>query len=157
MSRHKPIKAKDKYFGHYKEVVTDIAQGISSWDQEAFLVVTLNDSNFEIGQHMVALGDYRDCTPNISIIMNRIIMDKADKFVIAHNHNRGVRAFSKDDFMITISLLCVSDLMRIELVDHLLFPYEKEPLSMRQSHPKLFDYAWANEFRTMIKNYVPKC
>jgi len=154
-NKYLPPKSTDDWFGDYANIYKRIGK-ISNFDQECGVLLTLTEGCFLIGEHMLSLGkQHRDQT-DIKILMNRIVADKATRFIFAHNHPNGVGIFSKGDMQFTIALIWISELMEIDFMDHIVFPHGLEPISLKKRHPKIFQRDWVSIFSDTIKKYIPR-
>jgi DNA repair protein RadC len=157
MSQHLPPRIKDLYLGRYDCLISHISNSkIFHTDQEITLLITLDMGCFEIGEHLMSLGGLNQAQNDVKMFLNRLVSDKASKFIIAHNHPNGVSVFSRDDIRFTIANLILSELMGIQFLDHLLFAFEREPLSMQREMPKIFQRDWMEVFDSSIKKFLPK-
>jgi DNA repair protein RadC len=92
-----------------------------------------------IGEHVLGIGGLGEVTIDLRILFQRVITDKCDKFVIAHNHTNGSGIFSDDDFKVALKIKFLSNTLGVEFMDSYVFPYLKEPSSMKKRHKKLWN------------------
>jgi DNA repair protein RadC len=157
MGQHLPPRIKELYLGRYDYLIGHILNSkIFNSDQEITLLITLDGGCFEIGEHLMSLGGMSQSQNDVRLLLNRIITDKASKFIVAHNHPNGVSVFSQDDVRFSIALLILAELINVPFLDHLLFAYDREPLSMQRDMPKLFQRDWMEVFNSSIKKFLPK-
>lgn len=113
-------------------------QPMSELDQEHCILLTLVNDNRLVGQHIIGIGGLDTVFIDLRILFQRVILDKCDKFLIAHNHTDGCGVFSEDDINSAIRINYVSCALGVEFIDSLLFPFQKKPSSMKKQHPELF-------------------
>ena len=154
-SKHLPPKTTDEFYGSQAQIIENLGW-LSNKDQEHGVIVTLDKGFFKIRQHIVSIGSLNSDITDTKILLNRVIEDKATRFVFAHNHSNGMAVFSEADFKFTIALLFVSMLIDLKFVDHILFTYERKPISMRNLHPHLWEYDWNGIFAKAVNKYLPK-
>jgi len=150
----KPIKVSDEYFGDFSAACKKLHY-ISEMDQECGVVVTL-DGGFKVGSHLVSLGGWDRDQTYLSVVLNRVLSDKTNRYIFAHNHPNGVAKFSDDDIRFTIGLLLVSTVTRLECVDHILMPYDRHPVSFRHKYKKIWEKDWMKFFDNQIISSIRK-
>jgi len=152
---HTPPNSTNEYYGMIDQIYTHL-QEIGNMDQEQGVIVTLDGGYFAIGKHLLSLGSYSRDMTDLNVLFNRVIVDKAQKFVYAHNHPNGVAVFSEPDIKSTIAMLMMASVLQIELVDHVLFAYKRKPVSMRKQFTKLWETDWLAYFSEKTEKFVPK-
>jgi len=118
---------------------------ISESDQEICILLTLTADDRLIGEHILGIGGLSEVIIDLRILFQRVITDKCDKFIIAHNHTDGSGIFSDADIHAAIRMQYVSNALGITFIDSLLFPYQKKPSSMKEKNKALFEI----DFETM--------
>ena len=87
--------------------------------REVAKVVILNSRNFIEKIIEVSLGGCNFASVSIKEVLNEVIKMQAPKFIIVHNHPSGESSPSKKDIEFTNKLYEVSQIMGIELIDHI--------------------------------------
>ena len=116
-------KRRTCHFGARIESPCDIIPFVRNYavsSKEHFLMVTLDGGHKIIQIHVVSVG-----TLNCSLIHPRevfveAIKDKASAMVLCHNHPSGSCEPSEQDIEATRVLLEASEIMRIEILDHVI-------------------------------------
>lgn len=154
---HLPPRIKELYLGRYDYLIDHITNSkIFHTDQEITLLITLDAGCFEIGEHMMNLGGSGECSVDAKMLLNRIIVDKATKFIVAHNHPNGVAKFSATDIKFSVIMEILSNYINVQFLDHLLFAFEREPISLKKEYPKLLEKNWPELFYNAIKKHLPR-
>lgn len=92
--------------------------------QEHFIVLTLDGANHIIEKRVVFVGTLNQSLVHPREVFADAICDRAASIIIAHNHPSGQLAPSEADRRITQRLKEVSQLVGIELLDHLILSKE---------------------------------
>lgn len=87
--------------------------------REVVKLVILNSRNYIEKIVEISLGGTNYASISIKEVLNEVIKMQAPKFIIVHNHPSGVATPSKKDIDFTKMLYEVSQIMGIELVDHI--------------------------------------
>jgi len=127
---------------------------ISDSDQEQLVMVTMGNASRIIEKHTISLGAADHTLSNLKILLNRILVDKAEGFIIAHNHTSGRSAFSYDDLKLAAHLKLVSAMLDLDFMDSLVFPYQNQPVSMRQKHQKFWSHDYLLYLNKGIDKYI---
>ena len=91
------------------------------WDRERFVVVLLNNQNRIIGFDEVAVGGPAISHVSCRDIMKSVVLANAVAFVCFHNHPEGSAEPSPGDYRVTQRLKEVSQLLGVQMLDHLIF------------------------------------
>jgi len=102
------------------EHVFEVMEDISTMQQEAFFVLTLNTKNKLLGRHMVALGTINSTVIGIPEIFRTAIIDNAKSIILCHNHPSGDPTPSPNDIRLTSRLVEAGKVMDIEVFDHVI-------------------------------------
>jgi DNA repair protein RadC len=151
---HKPPKITSEFFTNKKEYIEKMKH-IGNHDQECIYLITLSPERRIIGEHIIAIGGFNSATFDIAVVFNRVLADKAQAFVIAHNHTNGMGIFSIDDVIATVKIIMVSQVLNYVLDDHLLFPYERDCVSLKSRYPNLFQKNFLAFFYKSIEKHMP--
>lgn len=87
--------------------------------QEIVKVVILNNKNIVLKIQDISLGGANFANISIKDVLNEPVKMQAPKIILVHNHPSGDSTPSKQDIKITDLLYDASDLMGIELLDHI--------------------------------------
>ena len=103
-----------------QDIVAPLIEFFSGADREIFVVVLLDTKNTCIGRNTVSIG-----TLNASIVHPRevfkpAVLGNANSIILAHNHPSGDATPSKEDIDITDKLKQAGDVMKIQVIDHII-------------------------------------
>jgi DNA repair protein RadC len=98
------------------------------WTEEA-LMLCLNNSNGLLNWFSVSRGGIGNVTMDIRVIATVALKCTASRIILAHNHPGGVLYPSIADIELTREIITGLSLLRIELLDHMIFN-DREYLSM---------------------------
>lgn len=87
--------------------------------QEKVKVIILNNKNIVLKIQDISLGGANFANISIKDVLNEPVKMQAPKIILVHNHPSGDSTPSKQDINITDLLYDASDLMGIELLDHI--------------------------------------
>jgi DNA repair protein RadC len=88
--------------------------------QEALYVVLLDRKNHPIGRHLVTLGTLTGSLVHCREVYRAAIIGGAASIVVSHNHPSGDPAPSSADLSVTRSLREASQVIGIDLLDHVI-------------------------------------
>ncbi len=88
--------------------------------RELVKVIIMNNKNIVLKILNAAIGSGNFATLNIQYILSETIKMNAPKIILVHNHPSGDPTPSKVDIDITAKLKKAAELLRIELVDHVI-------------------------------------
>ena len=92
--------------------------------QEYLLCTSLNGANEVITTRVVSIGLVNQSQVHPREVFAGPITDRATSVVVAHNHPSGHVSPSHADKVVTRQLYRVGELLRIPLLDHLIFTHE---------------------------------
>lgn len=95
----------------------------SSWydeSKECLVVLILNTRRRIIGHNLVSLGGLDTCFVHAREVFRPVIVAAGAAIVLMHNHPSGDPAPSEADIRATRELIRAGQLMRIEVLDHLI-------------------------------------
>ena len=147
----KPPKFTPTQIISSKEAVERM-QYISDLDQEVVLLITLDGRYRIIDEHLMSVGTMDESNTDIRLLFNRILIDKAQKFFVGHNHPTSEAYFSNEDIAFAARLKCISKFLSLEMLDFILFPYKKNEIYMSKRHRKF----WAIKFNEIIAETLYK-
>ena len=109
-------------------------------DREWLCVVNLDTRNKPINFNVVSIGNIDSSIADLSNIFKAAILSNASKLILAHNHPSGDCSPSDEDFIVTKAALNAGRLMKIPVMDHLIFGAGTNNFfSFREHHPTLFE------------------
>jgi len=88
--------------------------------QEGFFTVLLDRKNYPLGRHMVTLGTLTSSLVHCRETFRAAIIGGAASIVVSHNHPSGDPRPSSADLSVTRSLREASQILGIDLVDHVI-------------------------------------
>ncbi len=88
--------------------------------KEAFVVLVLNTRRRIIGHNLVTLGTLDACTVHPREVFRPAIVAAGSAIVLAHNHPSGDPSPSEADLKVTRDLIRAGQLLRIEVLDHII-------------------------------------
>jgi DNA repair protein RadC len=96
----------------------ECGQDIAGWAQECFVVITLDQKNRVIGNHVVSIGSLTESLVHPRDVFRHAILDNAAAIALVHNHPSGDPEPSRADRQLTHRLRECADLMGFRLIDH---------------------------------------
>ncbi len=108
-------------------------------DREWLCVVNLDTRNKPINFNIVSIGNVNSSIADLSNIFKAAILSNASQIMLAHNHPSGDCSPSSEDYNITETALNAGNLMRIPVVDHLIFGAGTDNyFSFREHYSEMF-------------------
>jgi DNA repair protein RadC len=89
-------------------------------DREHFVVIGLDTKNKPCYREIVAIGTLNQTTIHPREIFKKAITMSCNSIIVAHNHPSGNLEPSEEDIDVTQRLLKCSDVLDIQLLDHLI-------------------------------------
>lgn len=89
-------------------------------DKESFVVLLLTTRKHVKGHHLVATGTLDQVTVHAREVFRTAIVAAAHAVVLMHNHPGGDPSPSEADLRITRELIRAGQLLRIEVLDHII-------------------------------------
>jgi len=93
--------------------------------QEHFWVIGLNNKNKILFIELIALGAQNRLHANPPDIFRMAIYKLAIKLILVHNHPSGDAHPSKADILMTKEMINAGELIKIQVIDHLLITEKK--------------------------------
>jgi DNA repair protein RadC len=109
-----PLEAADYWRGNIPK---------SDWfdpAKEAFVVLVLNTRRRILGHNLVGLGSLDSCGVHAREVFRPAIVRAGAVVVLMHNHPSGDPTPSESDIKITRDLIRAGQLLRIEVLDHVI-------------------------------------
>jgi DNA repair protein RadC len=119
--------------------------------QEHFLALTLSTAHRVIKRHVITIGLLNKTSVHPREVFYKAIVDNAAAIIVAHNHPSGVKMPSMDDNELTERLNMSSEIMGIQLVDHLIIT-ERGYYSYREEN-QLTSYYSTPELDQFCRDY----
>ena len=88
--------------------------------KEAFVVFVLSTRRRIIGHNLVALGNLDCVCVSPLSVFRPVIVSAGSALILAHNHPSGDSTPSQADIKVTRDLIRASELLKIEILDHLI-------------------------------------
>lgn len=88
---------------------------------EKFGILTLTTKNEVAGVHVLSMGSLNASIIHPREVFKAAILNNASSIVCFHNHPSGDPAPSQEDIMVTKRLLKASEIIGIDLLDHVVF------------------------------------
>lgn len=88
---------------------------------EEFWMITMNNASKVISRRRISVGGIDQTTVDVRLIIKYALQDNATQIAVAHNHPSGNLKPSTEDISITDRIKKTCDMMRIRLVDHVIF------------------------------------
>jgi DNA repair protein RadC len=105
--------------------------------KEAFVVLVLNARKRIIGHNLVALGSLDTCPVVPLSVFRPAIVAAGSSIILAHNHPSGQPDPSEADIKVTRDLIRAGQLLKIEVLDHVVIGSGNESRSL-----KALGYFW---------------
>ena len=107
---------------------------------EEFRMISLDSAGRVLGVTLIAEGDLEHASVDLRKIIETVIMYRATKVILAHNHPRSVALASEEDIYVTRKIIKALELINVAVVDHLVFSY-----ALDEAHPM-------GEFTSIMRN-----
>jgi len=101
--------------------VYELVKRYAAFQQEYFILLTLNGSHNVISISIVSIGLVNRTIVHPREVFCRAISDRASAIVICHNHPSGAVTPSDEDRQITERIYRAGELIGIPLLDHVIF------------------------------------
>ncbi len=103
-----------------KVIYDYLAPIMSMKNTESLHVITL-DSRLQLKRNVeISRGTTNQTLANTRDILQPVIIDQADHFIIAHNHPSGQPLPSRQDDLFTKEVIKATKLLQVRLIDHLI-------------------------------------
>ena len=89
-------------------------------DRESFLLLNLNTKNQPINMSVVAVGSLDHASIDIKSVFKTALLSNTAKMIVFHNHPSGCNTPSLEDIRFTDLLYTASNLMGLQLLDHII-------------------------------------
>lgn len=88
--------------------------------KEYFKVLLLNQANQALGYTLISEGGLTSTDVDVRIVLQAALLTNAVALILAHNHPSGNTRPSKEDILLTKHIKDAAQLMRINVLDHLI-------------------------------------
>ena len=103
-----------------EDAIKVVGDFLCEMDREVLCVINLKSDGTPINCNIVSMGAINQTIAEPRELFKASILSNAAKMIIVHNHPSGSLEPSKMDTMITDRMLKLTDLMGIELKDHVI-------------------------------------
>jgi DNA repair protein RadC len=119
------IDTPERVLGYWHDHV--VTHPYYSPDVECFVVLMLNTRRRILGHHLVSTGtmDTLLCHP-VNVFRAPIVISAA-AIILTHNHPSGDATPSEADIKVTRDLMRAGQLLKVEVLDHVVIPSHKLP------------------------------
>lgn len=93
---------------------------IGSSQNEKFYVIYINTRCDVLGSELMFIGGCNQCVVDIPTLFKKALINSAVNIVVAHNHPSGNPSPSIEDTKITKAIKSAGDLLKINLLDHVI-------------------------------------
>ena len=120
-----PTEKIDKKIECSKDVVILVADELRHLKQEMLKVILLDGKNKLKKIIDIKLGNSRQINITPTEILQEVIKEQANKFILVHNHPSGDVTPSKEDIEFTKRMKICAKLLEVILLDHIIIGSEK--------------------------------
>ncbi|MDR3214774.1 MAG: DNA repair protein RadC [Bacilli bacterium] len=115
------IKIKHLIYANNPQVIYELfSKKYSNIYQEHFIVLALDSKNGIIEQQAIFIGTQNYSLVHPREIFNFLVLKRAISFICVHNHPSGDALPSNEDIEITKTIIKISKIMQIPLIDHII-------------------------------------
>jgi DNA repair protein RadC len=100
--------------------------------KEAFVVLVLNTRRRILGHNLVTLGTLDTCTVHPREVFRPVIVAAGAAVILMHNHPSGDPTPSESDIKVTRDLIRAGQLLKIEVLDHVIVGAGDKRTSLRE-------------------------
>jgi DNA repair protein RadC len=139
MVRERPLEY-DVAISSPSDLIDLVHDLIGSSDREQFIVVCVDTKNKPTNISFASTGSLNSAIAHPREILKTAILSNAHQIFLAHNHPSGNTKPSPDDDRTTEALIKCCDMMKINLVDHVIVTdVAGRYYSYRQEEPWMFE------------------
>jgi len=131
MVKENDIDYPDVNISFPRTVADLVAKYIGTPDREMFIVLAVNVRNKITGIHTVSVGSLDTSIVHPREVFKFAILANASSIIVAHNHPSGDTTPSTDDVELTKRLKQASEILAIDLLDHIVLGHDGQYLSFR--------------------------
>lgn len=112
-----------RYLNSAKDVY-DFLKDLRNEDRERFISIFLDVKNAITGLDEVSVGSISSCIIHPREVFKAAILTNSKSIILAHNHPSGDPSPSEDDISMTRRLIKASEILDIEILDHIIIGYK---------------------------------
>ena len=131
MVKENDIEYPDVNISFPQTVADLVAKYVGTPDREMFIVLAVNVRNKITGIHTVSVGSLDTSIVHPREVFKFAILANASSIIVAHNHPSGDTTPSSDDIELTKRLKQASEILAIDLLDHIVLGHDGQYLSFR--------------------------
>ncbi len=109
-----------------QDAIKVIAEEYKYFDREVFGVLGLNTKNKPINFTIVSIGSLAASIVHPREVFKYGILSNASRLILFHNHPSGDPRPSEEDLRLTKNLEKAGDLLKIEILDHIIIGSDQE-------------------------------
>lgn len=121
------------------EAVTAIQKTTKDLDREMLICIYLSTSGRVISASVCSVGSMDQSIVSPAEIMRTALAAGARSIILIHNHPSGECVPSTADEDVTKRMACVSAVMGIDLLDHIILGDDGSRYSFKENQPDLFE------------------
>lgn len=106
--------------------------GLDKDPEEVLTLLTMNTKGTVTGIFEVSRGTINSTLSTPREVFKRALLDNAARIILIHNHPSGDPTPSKDDIYMTDGMVKCGELLKIEVLDHLIVGLGGEWVSLRE-------------------------
>ena len=131
MVKENDIEYPDVNISVPQTVADLVTKYVGTPDREMFIVLAVNVRNKITGIHTVSVGSLDTSIVHPREVFKFAILANASSIIVAHNHPSGDTTPSSDDIELTKRLKQASEILAIDLLDHIVLGHDGQYLSFR--------------------------
>jgi len=112
--------------------VAQAMQDLAGSDVENFVIFSMTIRNSVIARHTIAVGSLSGVAVHPRSVFRRLLADNAAVWICAHNHPSNDPSPSPEDLELTHRLTQASELLGIQLLDHVIVTQEGGYVSLAE-------------------------
>lgn len=114
------------------EEATQYVAGMIACEPSEHAVVLALDNHLQVlGYKTIGIGSINACIVDVRSVMQYLLLENANHFILFHNHPSGDPAPSQEDNAITKQLKTAGEIMSIRMLDHVIVGTETKTYSYR--------------------------
>lgn len=111
---------------------------ISHYDREVVAILTLNNNGLPINANIISIGSINTAHFDIPSILKGVLLSNATAFIVFHCHPSGEVIPSADDISLTKKLQKASEVVGLQLWDHIIVGCMTEKHYSMKEHGDIF-------------------
>lgn len=138
ISRQKLVLVREQDFEYNQKISSseDVVKfikevlEIQNESQEVFYLLTLDTRNKIISFTELGRGTIDECRIAMNDIFKTVLLSNSRRFIILHNHPSGDATPSKEDIETTKLIMKGAELLKIQLLDHIVIGFNESQSCM---------------------------